>query len=542
MAQATALPTPELNPAASPRLRPVRRRLWRTRGISLTTRILAVNVIALALLAGGFFYLDSYRTQLINERFRLARAEAEIAATALAKASPDQRRRLLVDIGSSQVLQLRLFSPDGALEQDSFHLGPPAFAFVDPASEPWFQSAARALDRGVDAIVGAPSVENYREPPDTRAADWPEIARARQSGRTEVFLRYAPDRTPVITAATPVGDGAGGDRGEMLLTMRNALDVTQAVRDARQTLVIIIGLALFLSVQLSLFLARTIVQPLRALVRAAVRVRLGRDRAVVVPRLPDRGDEIGLLARAFSDMTHALRQQIDAVESFAADVAHELKNPLASLASAVEAMDKVDDPDLRRQLYAIATHDVQRLDRLISEIAEASRIDAALSRATFAPIDLALLAANVVGARGARPGLAGCPIRFRRGEGDTHVAGDALQLERVMDNLLDNAVSFSPPDGEVEVRIWADGGRVHLSVSDDGPGVALLDREKVFDRFHSVRPDEEAFGGHSGLGLAIARTIAEAHDGTLDIVDKPDGTPGACLMLSLPPIGEEDEE
>ncbi|KUR73310.1 ATP-binding protein [Novosphingobium sp. FSW06-99] len=539
MAQATALPTPDRAPGvrAEERLRPTRRRLWRTRGLSLTSRILAVNVIALALLAGGFFYLDSYRTQLINERFRLARAEVEIAATALAHAPPGERRRLMVEIGQSQVLQLRLFDSRGALEADSFRLAQPSFAFVDPANEPWFQSAARALDRGVDAIVGAPAIERYREPALARAASWPEIGRARQSGRTEVFLRYAPDRTPVITAATPVGD-----RGEMLLSMRNALDVTQAVRDARQTLVIIIGLALLLSVQLSLFLARTIVQPLRALVRAAVRVRLGRDRAVVVPRLPDRGDEIGLLARAFSDMTHALRQQIDAVESFAADVAHELKNPLASLASAVEAMDKVDDADLRRQLAAIATHDVQRLDRLISEIAEASRIDAALSRATFAPIDLALLAANVVGARGVRPGLAGCPIRFRRGEGDTQVAGDALQLERVLDNLLDNAVSFSPAGGEVEVRIWADAGRVHLSVSDDGPGIALAEREKVFDRFHSVRPDEEAFGAHSGLGLAIARTIALAHDGTLAIVDKPDGTPGACLMLSLPSINDEDEE
>ncbi|WP_353228912.1 ATP-binding protein [Novosphingobium sp.] len=511
--------------------------MWRTRGVSLTTRILAVNVIALALLAGGFFYLDSYRTQLINERFRLARAEVEIAATALGNAPPAERRRLMAAIGLSQVLQLRLYAADGALEADSFRLARPSFVFVDPAKEAWYQLAARALDRGVDAIVGAPAIENYREPATPGPANWPEIARARQSGRTEVFLRYAPDRTPVITAATPVGVS-----GEMLLSMRNALDVTQAVRDARQTLVIIIGLALLLSVQLSLFLARTIVQPLRALVRAAVRVRLGRDRAVVVPRLPDRGDEIGLLARAFSDMTHALRRQIDAVESFAADVAHELKNPLASLASAVEAMDKVEDPALRRQLAAIATHDVQRLRRLISEIAEASRIDAALSRATFAPIDLALLAAQLVGARGVRPGTTGCPIRFRRGQGDTRVAGDGLQLERVIDNLLDNAVSFSPPDGEVALDIWADGARVLLSVSDDGPGIGAQEREKVFERFHSVRPAAEAFGEHSGLGLAIARSIVEAHDGTLTIVDKPDGTVGACLLLTLPPLHDEDDD
>ena len=541
MAPATALPTPDRAADAAThtepreRLRLPRRRLWRTRGVSLTTRILAVNVIALALLAGGFFYLDSYRTQLIHERFRLARAEAEIAAIALARGGPAERARLIASIGTGQRLRLRLYAPGGTLVADSFALAPPPFALVDPAREPWYDTSARLLDRGVDAVVGAPKIESYREPARADAANWPEVARARSSGRTEVFLRYAPDRTPVITAATPVGrDGA------MLLTLRNAIDVTQDVRDARQTLVIIIGLALLLSIQLSLFLARTIVQPLRALVRAAVRVRLGRDRAVVVPRLPDRGDEIGLLARAVSDMTHALRQQIDAVESFAADVAHELKNPLASLASAVEAMDKVEDPALRRQLSAIATHDVQRLDRLISEISEASRIDAALSRATFAPVDVALLAAQLVGARGARPGLAGCPIRFRRGEGDTRVIGDALQLERVLDNLLDNAVSFSPADGEVEVRVWGGSGRVELSVSDDGPGIAPTERDKVFERFHSVRPDEEAFGAHSGLGLAIARSIAEAHDGTLMIVDKPDGTPGACLVLTLPQLGEDD--
>lgn len=527
MAPVTASPTPEPSRAA--------RRGWRTRGVSLTTRILAVNILALALLAGGFFYLDSYRSQLVNERFRLARAEAEIAAAALDRATPAERLRLLATIGVAQRLQLRLYAADGRLIGDSFRLAAPAFAFADPAHEPWYQSAARALDQGVDAIVGAPAVERYREPPQSGLANWPEVARARLTGRTCTALRYAPDRTPVITAATPVGT-----RGVMLLAMRNATDVTQAVRDARQTLVIIIALAVLFSVQLSLFLARTIVQPLRALVRAAVRVRLGRDRAVVVPRLPERGDEIGLLARAFSDMTAALRQQIDAVEHFAADVAHELKNPLASLASALEAMDKVDDPALRRQLADIATHDVARLDRLLSEIAEASRIDAALARATFAEIDLALLVAHAIGARGARPGLGGCPIRFHRGPGDTRVAGDALRLERVLDNLVDNAVSFSPPGGEVVVRVWADAGRVMLSVTDDGPGIAPEAREKVFERFHSVRPAGEAFGEHSGLGLAIARSIAEAHEGGLAIVDRPDGAAGACLMLTLPGLGDED--
>ena len=516
--------------------RPRLGRRWRIRGVSLTTRILFFNVIALALLAGGFFYLDSYRSQLIEERFKLARAEAEIAADALDGTTIEQRRKLLARIGTEQTLRLRLYDGQSQLLADSFALAPPSFALIDPETEPWYQKAARLLDRGVDFIVNAPSVQRYSDTAEQPAGSWPEIAAARRSGKTEVFLRYAPDRTPVITAAAPVGRD-----GEVLLSLRNALDVTQSVRDARQTLVIIIGFALLLSIQLSLFLARTIVQPLRALVRAAVRVRLGREREVVVPRLPDRGDEIGLLARAVSDMTTALRQRIDAVEMFAADVAHELKNPLASLSSALETMERVEDPALRRQLADIAAHDVQRIDRLITEIADASRIDAELSRATFVPLDLAALASQIVGARDVRAN-ASIPIRFDHAGGDTLVPGDAARLERVLENLLDNAVSFTPAGGVVEVVAWGDDEMAHLSVSDEGPGIPASERDKVFERFHSVRPTEEAFGAHSGLGLAIARTIAEAHDGALVVDDRPDGKPGAYLVLSLPLLAEEEAE
>ncbi len=525
----------DLRPHSPLPRRPRLGRRWRIRGVSLTTRILFVNVIALALLAGGFFYLDSYRAQLIAERFKLARAEADIAADALDGLPAERRGQLLARIGTDQVLRLRLYDRQGRLEADSFTLAPPSFALVDPESEPWYQQAARLLDRGVDFIVNAPSVERYSDTAEQPAGSWPEIRAARATGRTEVFLRYAPDRTPVITAAAPVGD-----KGEVLLSLRNAVDITQSVRDARQTLVIIIGVALLLSVQLSLFLARTIVQPLRALVRAAIRVRLGREREVVVPRLPDRGDEIGLLARAVSDMTNALRQRIDAVEMFAADVAHELKNPLASLSSALETMERVDDPVLRRQLADIAAHDVLRIDRLITEIADASRIDAELSRATFSQVDLAALAAQIVGARDVRA-RGPVPIRFRNAGGSTLVAGDASRLERVLENLLDNAVSFSPPDGVVEVVVWGEDESVQLCVSDDGPGIPASEREKVFERFHSVRPTEEAFGAHSGLGLAIARTIAEAHDGTLTVTDRSDARPGANLVLTLPLLLEGGE-
>ena len=502
-------------------------------GVSLTSRILAVNIIALGLLAGSLFYLDSYRNRLLAERFQLARAEAEIAAGALALSNRAQRRALVVRVGEQQKLRLRLYGRDGSLVADSFDLAEPSFTFADPAGEPWYLQAARSLDRGMDYMLGAPPIPDYAEPGKDRAAAWPEVAEARSSGATVIRQRQAPDRTPVITAAAPVGT-----LGQVLLTTRNAADITENVRNARQTLAIVVGAATIISILLSLFLARTIVQPLRLLVRAAVRVRLGREREVVVPRLPERRDEIGMLARAISDMTNALRQRIDAVESFAADVAHELKNPLASLRSALESLERVEKPELRRQLSAIAAHDVLRIDRLVTEIADASRIDAELSRTTFEPVDLLALVEALAEARRQRGVNGDCILKVTHDSpGPWLVPGDAPRLERVLENLLDNAVSFSPPGGTIDVALTRDEARVEIAVSDQGPGIPPEAREKVFERFHSLRPDAEDFGQHSGLGLAIARTIALAHDGALTVRDSKGG---ACLTLALPAWSNEE--
>ena len=514
---------------------PVRqRRLYWTRRTSLTARILAVNIIALGLMAGSLFYLDSYRKQLVAERFKLASAEAEIAAAGLAQTPPRSRSQLLARIGTDQHLRLRIYGADGALIQDSFKVAGPSFTFADPQADPWYLNAARVLDRSMNWTLGTPPIPPYRNPAVDVATNWPELAQASRSRSTVVLERSAPDESPVITAATPIGTN-----GELLLATRNAPDITQAVRDARQTLAIVLAVTLIISIQLSLFLARTIVQPLRALVRAAVRVRLGRDRAVEVPRLPERRDEIGLLARALSDMTGALRQRIDAVETFAADVAHEIKNPLASLRSALETLQKVNDDQLRSELTAIAAHDVQRIDRLVSDIAEASRIDAELSRTQFDAVDLMTLAETLVRARAERGDSAACTVRVEpQDAGPWVVAGDPARLERVLVNLLDNACSFSPRGGAVVLGVTRHPEHVELTVTDQGPGIPADAREKIFDRFHSLRPDTEAFGSHSGLGLAIARTIAEAHDGTLMATDRPDGRPGACLVLELPTAEE----
>lgn len=517
---------------------PVRqRRVYWTRRTSLTARILAVNIIALGLMAGSLFYLDSYRKQLLGERFKLASAEAQIAAAGLEAAPPQERAAILARVGTDQRLRLRLFAPNGKLLLDSFQLASPSFTLNDPSDDPWYLNVARQLDRSMNWILGSPPIPAYYEPATDVAANWPELANAGRIHATIVTERSAPDESPVITAATPVGAS-----GEMLLTTRNAPDITQSVRDARQTLAIVLAITLLISVQLSLFLARTIVQPLRALVRAAVRVRLGRERQVEVPRLPERGDEIGLLARALSDMTGALRHRIDAVETFAADVAHEIKNPLASLRSALESLEKVKDEQLRDELTRIAAHDVQRIDRLVTEIAEASRIDAELSRTQFDEVDLMTLAETLVRARAERGDAGPSDVRVEpQDAGPWVVPGDAARLERVLVNLLDNACSFSPPEGSVVMAITRHPEHIELAVTDDGPGIPPEAREKIFDRFHSLRPESEQFGNHSGLGLAIARTIAEAHDGSLTATDRPDGKPGACLVLELPTVAEDQE-
>jgi len=505
-------------------------RLGLSWSVSLTARILAVNVIALALLAGSLFYIDSYRNELLAERYRLAKSEAEITADALADENGADRLDLIARIGTEQDLRLRLFSPAGRLAGDSFALAAPSYRLIDPASEPWYQDAARILDRAMDFVLGAPPIPDYRDPASPDASAWPEVAAALARGETSISHKAAPDRTPVIIAATPVGED-----GSALLVTRNARDITENVRMARQTLVIIVGGALGVSILLSLFLARTIVEPLRKLVRAAVRVRLGRDRSVVVPRLPDRRDEIGLLARAISDMSGALSQRIDAVESFAADVAHELKNPLTSLRSALESLDRVEAPDLRRQLIGIAQDDVRRIDFLVTEIADASRIDAQMSRTTLEPFDMGGLVHALVAEREQRGVNRDCRVSVMSEDGaGLTVAGDAPRLERVLQNLLDNAVSFSPPGGAIEITLSRADSRVRIVVADHGPGIPEAARERIFERFHSLRPSGEAFGKHSGLGLAIARTIVEAHFGRIAATDRGDGASGACFVISLP--------
>lgn len=519
---APAIASPRIDPEDDPRDLALR---WSGR-VSLTRRILAVNIIALLLLAGGFFYLDSYRSRIVDNRLMQAMREARLIAEALGAVGPERREALALRLARGTGARVRLLDREG-VTLDTRALGMRNFRLQDPDREGWDQRAARFLDGIIDTVVGTPRPRLYRDRSDPLR--WPEVRSALDLKLRAATVWRAPDRTPVITAAVPLG------RNEAVLTAVNARDITRTVRIERFRLSVVLAVVTLISVLLSLFLARTIVRPLRRLARAAVRVRLGRAREVVVPRLPSRRDELGMLARALSDMSLALRARMDATEAFAADVAHELKNPLASLRSAVDGLGRVRDPGLQAQLLAIVQDDVHRLDRLITDISEASRLDAQLSRARFEPVDVGAMIDGMLVQRETRGIGRGVRFRLERPVDTPLVAsGEGVRLERLFDNLLDNALSFSPDGGVVDILASAAGGELVVEVTDQGPGVPPETREAIFRRFQSIRPEGEAFGRHSGLGLAIARAIVEAHGGVISVGDREDGATGARFIVRLP--------
>jgi two-component system sensor histidine kinase ChvG len=428
---------------------------------------------------------------------------------------------------------MRLFAPDGRLIADSWHLTGPTYELVDPNAQKWTKDIARALDRGFNVVVGAKQLDEFVEPPVDRLQSWPEAVRAKRTGKTATAVRNAPDLTPVLSAAVPLDGG-------ILLSTDNDRAFTRTVRRQRAFIAAVMAALVGISVFLSLFLARTIVRPLRRLAVAAHRVRLGRSREVNVPRLPSRSDEIGLLARAISDMSQSLRHRIDNIEAFAADVTHELKNPLASLRSAVDGLERVEDPELREKLRKIVREDVARLDRLISDISEAARTDAELARARFERVDLGPLIEQIVHSWENRRETGDARLAFARPRKDTAaVMGKPDRLARAINAIIDNAVSFSPPGGLVEIAVTRVGDEVRIRIDDEGPGVPPEAREAIFNRFHSVRPEGENFGRHSGLGLAIAQAIVNGHDGEIDVQDRDDAPSGARFTIRLPSADRE---
>lgn len=502
-----------------------------SRRMSLTTRILAVNIFAVALLAGGLFFLDSYRSRLTEIRTQALYRETEALTRTLPLLPRGQRQRYVLRVAQALHGRIRLYGTDGNKTLDSFALAAPTYNVEPVDNVPFRRIFAREVDRITDAMVGTQAPPDYADPVPDIAQAWPEIAAARDG--TASVARQGPDGAYVLSAARNLPGGS------LLLTTR-AADIRGIIREERLTIAIFSGAVLLISIWLSLFLARTIVRPLRLLARNAVKVRLGFAREVSIPRLPSRRDEIGMLARAISDMSNALRDRIDATEAFAADVAHEVKNPLASLRSALESLERIEEPELRDKLFEIAASDVRRLDRLISDISEASRVDSQLSRAQFERVDIAGMIDQLLAARRERAPQDDVTIRFVRPAGDgAPVMGEDIRLERVLVNLIDNALSFSPPGGVIEILASKTPREVLVRVMDEGPGVPSDQRDAVFERFYSRRPSKEAFGKHSGLGLAIAKTIIGGHQGVIRAIDRIDGRQGACFEIRLPRARED---
>ncbi|MGE5271964.1 MAG: stimulus-sensing domain-containing protein [Thiohalocapsa sp.] len=538
--------------ARSPRPPRLQRR-WRWPRLSpLTRRIVAVNVLPLALLAVGFLYLGKFEGSLVGQQIESLHMQGKIFAAALSEGavldSGDEGEVLLPDLSRQMMRRLveptrtraRLFDIHGRLIADSRLLRGAAPAGEPP--EPEKGLVGRVADAIYDWVGGLlphrRKLAVYREA--GTASDYHEALQAMR-GESGSAVRTDPaSGALVISVAVPLQRYTQVLGAVMLSTSDR--EIRDELRTVRLELVRIFGVTLLVTVLLSLYLASTIAQPIRRLAAAAQRAR-GRGARIEIPDGTDRHDEIGELAASLREMTDALWQRMTAIESFAADVAHEIKNPLSSLRSAVETAARIDDPEKQRRLMAVIQDDVERLDRLITDISDASRLDAELSRLEMSPTDIGAMLRALVEMHETtrRPGsprlvLDLSPEQSGRAR-PLIVPGIESRLSQVFLNVIANAVSFSPPDGEIRVHAAADGWAVLVTVEDQGPGIPDDKLTAIFDRFYSERPAGEKFGTHSGLGLSISKQIVEAHRGRIWAENRTDATgavAGARFLIRLP--------
>ena len=368
--------------------------------------------------------------------------------------------------------------------------------------------------------------------------DSPEALEALQGLRAQA-VRAAPDGGLVLISAVPVRRYKQV-LGALVLSV-DGREVDKAMRDVRFEILSVFAFVFAITILLSLYLAGTITRPVQRLAAAAEHIRRDRTRKTKIPAFEGRNDEIGDLARSLREMTEALWHRMDAIDRFAADVAHEIKNPLTSVRSAVETAARVQNPEKQKKLMGIVLDDVQRLDRLISDISEASRLDAELSRSGNETVDLAAILAILSEVYGAAENSYGARVEATvNGSSHLRVRGSESRLVQVIRNLVANAITFSPESGTVRLTAGADsvdGREVIVTVEDDGPGIPENKLEAIFDRFYSERPTGEKFGTHSGLGLSISRQIIEASSGQLWAENRTgvDGSViGARFVIRLP--------
>lgn len=532
----------------TPRERPARR------FSALTNRILFFNAIALLILLGGVLWVQSNRTGLVEERISGIRDQAVIIAGALAEysANPElrmietaQAEPLLRQLIAPTDLRARVYSTAGRLQIDTRNLLPrnvvstavlPPPDSTNPVTA-FFAHAAAAAEHLYDGLVGVRPLSNlepyFEAGQNGRVYD--EVNKA-LNGEIGTSERVNEQDELVLSAAVPIKRFQTVYGVLMLTTESGDIDgILKAERTALFEVFFVAFVALLFS---SLYLAGFIAAPIRKLAAAAEQVRRGRRGREAIPTLEDRDDEIGELAESLSAMTRALYDRIDAIESFAADVAHELKNPLTSLKSAVEMLERTREPEQRERLVQVVRNDLKRIDRLITDISDASRLDAELSREQSAPLDITKLLDTMVDIYNGMDLPHGVRIHFSAESAPRAVVqGLSERLGQVFRNLIDNAISFSPQDGVVEVSAQIAGTRVIAEVADQGPGIPEPDVERIFERFYTERPAEHGFGKNSGLGLAIARQIIASHGGRIWAENKRNAEGrriGARFIVELP--------
>lgn len=507
---------------------------------------------ALLIPIGGLLYLGPYRDGLVDSELEALRLQADTFAGAIGEGAieitPSGRQLVNLQIARQIVWRLstpsgirsRLFAPNGALIADSRYLMGTRFAVqvqeLPPPEEPnWvLRTTSQLIDWVSTLLPERRKFERLVEKNNPTAADFVEVKEA-LAGETVGYVRRSESETLVLSVAVPVQRyrhvlGA-------LMVSKDDTAVKAAMSDVRLTVVAVFGAALVVTILLSIYLAGTLARPVLRLATAAERVRRGLGRGTEeIPDFTSREDEIGDLSGVLREMTGALHDRMDAIERFAADVSHEIKNPLTSLRSAVETAARVSDPAQQQKLMTIIQEDVQRLDRLITDISNASRLDSELSRAETENTDMAAMLATL------------CEI-YTAGEAEVDVSVDISgeppfnvkamedRLVQVFRNLIQNAISFSPVGGRVSMHISRTAEFVEIDVVDEGPGLPEGKLEAVFDRFYSERPEGEKFGTHSGLGLSISKQIIEAHGGFIRAENRyrPDGgIRGARFVVQLP--------
>ncbi len=547
---------------------------------SLTRRIVFLNLAGLIALLSGVLYLSQFRAGLIDARVQSLLVQSEIIAGAIAASATVETDSITID--PDRLLELQAgesYGPaDGQLSGIEFPINPERVApvlrrLVSPTKTrariydrdgvlildsrnlygrgdvlrfdlpPPTAEKPGLMERGCIAIrrwFGRGDLPLYKELGPENGKGYPEITQA-LNGLHASMVR-ANDRGEVIVSVAVPVQRFRAVRGALMLSTQGA-DIDEMVEAERLAIFKVFLVAAGVMIVLSMLLAGTIAGPVRRLAEGAERVRRRIRTRVEIPDFTRRRDEIGHLSGALRDMTSALYSRIEAIESFAADVAHELRNPLTSLRSAVETLPMAKTDANRKRLLDVIEHDVKRLDRLITDISDASRLDAELQRQEVATVDLARLldalvtAANEIHTDGVTVTLAfegGAPTNFQ-------VPGHDSRLGQVVSNLVDNARSFSPPGGSVRITCRRLKNEVEIVVDDDGPGIRPEALDKVFERFYTDRPDH-GFGQNSGLGLSITKQIVEAHGGSIRVENRtavahPGEAPrvlGARFVVRLP--------